>query len=99
MYYFTLSNRHTGYAIVTMRGIITHIYTQYGNITPQDLRENDTKMKTPFDVLLPIKTLYDQIKDVVELANAGQTPYSAPQVVAMTYSLMFDIGQLTEACM
>ena len=98
MYYRTLRNRHTGYAIVTTRDIITHMYAQYGNITPQDLQENDTKMKTPFDVSLPIETLYDQIEDAVELADAGQTPYSAPQVVAIAYSLAFATGQLTEAC-
>ena len=61
-------------------------------------QENDTKMKTPFDVSLPIETMYDQIKDTVELADTGQTPYSAPQVVAIAYSLVFATGQLTEAC-
>ena len=34
MYYRTLRNRHTGYAIVSTRDIFTHLYTQYGNITP-----------------------------------------------------------------
>ena len=71
IYYRKLRNRHTGYACLSKGDIITHLYTQYGNITPQDLQENDTKMKTPFDVSLPIKTLYDQIKDTVELADAG----------------------------
>ena len=98
MYYRTLRNRHTGYAIVKTRDIITHMYTEYGNITPQDLQENDTNMKISFDVSLPIKTLYNQIKDTVELADARQTPYSAPQVVAIAYSLVFATGKLTEAC-
>ena len=81
---------------MTTRDIIT--YAQYGKITPQDLQENDTKTRAPFDVSLPIETLYDQIEDVVELADAGQTPYIAPQVVAIAYSLAFTTGQLTEAC-
>ena len=55
-------------------------------------------MKTLFDTSLPIETHYDQIKDAVELANAGLTPYSAQQVVAIAYSLVFATGQLTEAC-
>ena len=38
MYYRTLRNRHTGYDIVSTRDIITHMYTQYGKITPQDLQ-------------------------------------------------------------
>ena len=46
-------------------------------------------MKTPFDMTLPIETLYDQIENAVELANVGLTPYSAPQVVAVAYLLVF----------
>ena len=74
------------------------MYTQYGNITPRDLQENEQKMITLFDTSLPIKTLYDQIEDAVELADAGLTPYSATQLVAIAYSLLFQPGQLTEAC-
>ena len=40
--------------------------------------------------------MYDQIEDAVELADAGQTPYNAEQVVAIVYSLIFSTGQLTE---
>ena len=98
MYYCILRNRYTAYAVVTMRDLIRHMCIQYGNITPQDLQENDTNMKISFDVSLPIKTLYNQIKDTVELADARQTPYSAPQVVAIAYSLVFATGKLTEAC-
>ena len=76
MYYRTLRNRHTAYAINSPRDIITHLYTQYGNITPQDLQENDLKMKTPFDTTLPIETLYDQIEDAVELADAELSGHS-----------------------
>ena len=47
---------------------------------------------------LPIETLYDQVEDTMELADAGQTPYSAPQVVAIAYSLVFNTGKLTDAC-
>ena len=55
-------------------------------------------MKTPFDMTLPIETLYDQIENAVELANVGLTPYSAPQVVAVAYLLVVLTGQLDEAC-
>ena len=65
MYYCTLRNRYTSYAIVSTWNIITHLYTQYRNITPQDLQENDMNMKTLFDVLIPIKAMYDQTEDAV----------------------------------
>ena len=59
IYQHTLRNRHTGYATISVGNIITHLYTQYGNITPQDLQENDVKMKTPFDISLLIEILYE----------------------------------------
>jgi len=49
-------------------------------------------MKTPFDVSLPIETLYDQIEASVELADIGQTLYTAEHVVAISYSLVFATG-------
>ena len=92
MYYRTLRNRHTRYAVVSTCDIITHMYDQYGNVILQELQENDAKMKTLFDVLLPIETLYYQIKDAMGLADAGQTLYGAPQVVAIAYLLVFSTG-------
>ena len=65
---------------------------------PQDLQEIDPKMKTPFDASLPIETLYDQIEDGIELADAEQTPYTEDQVVAFTYLLVFATGSFTDAC-
>ena len=97
IYYRILPNRHTGYAIVFRRQIITYLYAQYGNITPQDLQENITKMKTPFDVSLRIETLYDQIEDGIDLSDAEQTPYTAEQVVAIIYSLVFATGSFPDA--
>ena len=55
-------------------------------------------MRTPFDTSLPIEPLHDQTEDALELADTGLTPYSAPQAVAIAYSLAFSTGQLTEAC-
>ena len=49
-------------------------------------------MKTPSNVSLIIKTLYDQIEDRVTFADAGQTPYTVNQVVAIIYALVFATG-------
>ena len=98
IYYRTLRNRHTGYAIVSTRDIITHLYTQYGNMTSQDLQENDLKLKIPFNTPQPIELLYNQIEDAVELSDAELIPYIAQQVVAIVYSLIFSTEQLTDAC-
>ena len=50
------------------------------------------------NVSLPIETLYNQVEDAMELVDAGQTPYSAPQVVAIAYSLVFNTWKFKDAC-
>jgi hypothetical protein len=41
MYLRTLSHRITGFANVTTRQMLTHLYTTYGRLTPSDLQAND----------------------------------------------------------
>jgi hypothetical protein len=55
-------------------------------------------MKTAFDPSLPIKTLFDQIKDSVDLAAAADAPYTPKQVVAIAYNIAFQTGMFTEGC-
>jgi hypothetical protein len=55
MYYKTLRHGITGYATVTTRKILTHLYATYGNITPANLANNDARLKAPFDPSQPVK--------------------------------------------
>jgi hypothetical protein len=76
MYYKTLRPQVTGYASITTRQLLNHLYTTYGNITPADLANNDAKMKTPFNPSQPIKVLFDQIEDAADLAAAANAAYT-----------------------
>jgi hypothetical protein len=98
MYLKTLRNRITGLATVTTLEMLTHLYTSYGRLTPADLQDNDTCFRKPYDPNQPIEALFDQIEDAVSLADAAQAPYSAAQIVAIAYTLVFATGMLPEAC-
>ena len=63
MYYRTLRNCHTGYAMVTTRAILNHLYAGYGDLSPQDMADNDVRLKTAYDVSQPIEVLFDQVED------------------------------------
>jgi hypothetical protein len=54
IYYRSLRNRITGYAKVTTLTILRHLYDTYGNISPTDLMDKDTRMKAPYDPSQPI---------------------------------------------
>jgi hypothetical protein len=98
MYYKALCHRITGYATVTTRQILTHLYATYGNITPADLANNDARLKAPFNPSQPIKILFDQIKDAIALAAAAQAEYTQAQIVAYAYNLVFQTGVFNDAC-
>ena len=54
MYLRTLRHRMTGFANVTTRQLLQHVYTTYGTISDTALLENDKKMKTLYNTATPI---------------------------------------------
>jgi hypothetical protein len=82
MYLRTLSNRVTGYANVTTRQFLEHLYATYGRLSPSDLIANDIKMKSHYDPTKPIEVFFAQIEDAVALAASWMSlrfPCKAPQ--------------------
>jgi ribosomal protein S17E len=98
MYYKTLRNRITGYASVTTRQILEHLYQTYGKISPADLADNDAKMKTAYDPSQPIEALFDQIEEALDLAAAANAAYTSQQIVAYAYNIVFQTGVFADAC-
>ena len=57
---YTINKKHwvTGYANVTTRKLIIHLYSKYGNITAGVINENKQIIKTAYDTIQLIETLY-----------------------------------------
>jgi hypothetical protein len=98
MYLRALSHRITGFANVTTRQMLVHLYTNYGRLTPADVQANDHTMKAQYDPNQPIETLFDQIETAIDIADAASAPYSPEQVVTIAYTLVFGTGMFPEAC-
>jgi hypothetical protein len=98
MFVRSLTTRHVGYLNVTTNQLLQHLYTEYARISASDLLANDVKFKTPYDPNLPIESLFEQIEDAVDYAAAGNTPYTAPQVLACAFQLVFATGMFLEDC-
>ena len=81
MFTRALKNRYIGYANVTTKELLAHLFTTYGRISGSDLRNNEASMNMPYDVNLPIEVLFDQIEDGLDLADAGSHPYTPEQIV------------------
>jgi hypothetical protein len=98
LYLRTLQHRHTGFSNVTTRQLIEHLLRTYGNITPTDIAANDKKFRSAYDAVQPVEHLFSQIEDTMDYADAGQSPYTAAQVLTNAYSLIFKTGMFSESC-
>jgi hypothetical protein len=67
-------------------------------IAPTELTQNYERLNTPYDLNLPIETLYQQIQDAQALAVAGGQPYGAAMIVNVAYTLVFNTGLFPDAC-
>ena len=97
-YITAIKNRTTGFALVTTRTMIAHLYTNYGRITADTLTDNENKMKQDWDITTPIELLFDQIDEGQEYAAAGNEPYSDPQLVRIGYHLIETTKHMELAC-
>ena len=98
IYLSSLRNRHTGFSGITLLTMLQHLYDTYGDITPTELEDNDMRMRTPYDATEPIEALYNQIEQAVDIAEAGQQPYTTPQILTRAYNLILQTGLLDDAC-
>jgi hypothetical protein len=98
IYIRTLQHHHTGYANITTHQQIKHLLHTDGNITPPDLADNNVHFKTPYDPVEPIETLFLQVEDTMDYANASSNAYTTNQVVSNAYNLIFNTGMVPEAC-
>jgi len=98
VYVQPLRNRLTGFATVSTRTILDHLYARYGHISPLDLEANDQRFKAAYDTAMPIKGLFEQISKAIDLADAAGAPYTPKQILNNAYALMFQTGVYGKAC-
>ena len=98
MFVSALSDPHVGYANVTTLQLLTHLYATYALITDGDLESNKEAMAATYDVNLPIETLFKRIEECVQFAAAGNTPFTAPQVVSTAFRTVQKTGMYTDDC-
>jgi hypothetical protein len=98
IYLETLNNRYTGFASVTIRQLLDHLYSRYGAITAHDLEENDRHFRQNYDPTQPIEQLFKQVEDAMLYADAGQQAYTAVQIVNNAYNIISKTGMFKRGC-
>ena len=97
VFYRTLKHNHTGYATVTSLEILSHLWSEYGQLSDFEFQQNDLKIKTPITTETHFEDLVSQI-ETGRNTVVNQNPYSDPQIVSIAYTLIDTIGVHIDGC-
>jgi hypothetical protein len=98
MYLEILNDNMVGYANISARDMLDHLFETYGNITAVDLKINFEHMRRASDPHQPVETLFKQIQDCADYSEAGGVPIGPSQQINVGYAKIFATGHFISAC-
>jgi hypothetical protein len=98
MYLEILNANIVGYANITSRYMLDHLFETYGNITAVDLEINFEHMRWAWDSQQPVESLCKQIQDCVDYSEAGGVPIGPSQQINVGCKKIFATGHFMSAC-
>jgi hypothetical protein len=98
MYLEILNYNMVGYAKISARDMLDHLFETYGNITAVDLEVNFEHMRRPWDPYQPVESLFKHIQDCADYSEAGGVPIGPSQKINVGYANIFATSQFMSAC-
>jgi hypothetical protein len=98
MYLDILNHNMVGYANISARDMLDHLFETYGNITAVDLEINFEHMRRAWDPQQPVESLFKQILDCADYYEAGGALIGHPQQINVGYAKIFATGHFMSAC-
>jgi hypothetical protein len=98
MYLAILNENMVGYANISARVMLDHLFETYGNITAVDLEVSVEHMRRAWDPQQPVETLFKQIKDCADYYEAGGVLIGHPQQINVGYAKIYATGHFMSAC-
>jgi hypothetical protein len=98
MYIEILNDDLVGFANTTFRDMLDHLFLSYGSITAVDTEKKFENMCKSWDPQQLVETLFKQIQDCVEFAEASGVAIGAAQKLSSAYSKIFKSGKFNSAC-
>jgi hypothetical protein len=97
MYLEILNDNMVGYANISARYMLDHLFETYDNITAFDLEINFEHMRRAWDPQQPVETLFEQIQDCADYSEAGGVPIGPSQQITVGYENIFATGHFMSA--
>jgi hypothetical protein len=98
IYIEILNDDLVGFANTTSRDMLDQLFLSYDIITAVDIEQNFENMRNAWDPHQPVETLFKQIQDCVDFAEAGGVTIGAAQKLSSAYSKIFKSGKFNSAC-
>jgi hypothetical protein len=98
MYLVILNENMVGYAKISARDMLHHLFHTYGNITAVDLEINFEHMPRAWYPQQPVESLFKQIQDCADYSEAGGVLIGHPQKNNVGYAKLFATGHFMSAC-
>jgi hypothetical protein len=98
MYLDILNYDMVGFANITAREMLDHLFMTYGNITAADLENDFKQMRRAWDPQQPVESLFKQIQDCADYSEAGGVIIGHPQQINLGYAKILSTGHFVSAC-
>jgi hypothetical protein len=87
-----------GYANISARDMLHHLFETFGNITVEDLEINFKNMCWTCDPQQPVESLFKQIQDCADYSEAGGVLIGHQQQINFRYANIFATGHFMIVC-
>jgi hypothetical protein len=98
MYLDVLNINMVGFANISARDMVDHLFSIYGNTTVVDLEINFENMQRAWDPQQPVESLFKQIQDCADYSEAGGVLIGHLEQINVDYANIFATGHLMSAC-
>ena len=86
VYLRALLNRATGQYSTSIRDLMTHLFTTYGQLTPQQVKAKEAEIYSlHFDISQPVDIIFNAIEDLSALATHASSPMTDQQMIDIAY--------------
>jgi hypothetical protein len=98
MYLDILNDDMVGFAYISAREMLDHLFLTYGSITAVDLEHHFENMCNAWDPQHPVETLFKHIPDCADYAEAGGVTIGQAQHINVACEKIFATGRFMSAC-
>jgi hypothetical protein len=83
-----------GFGDVTPLAMITHLRSEYGTLTPEELETNRAALSEPWNLDDPIEDLWSKISNIQRVAAFGNVPIPDITIITLTLAMIEKTGLL-----